>query len=154
MSMSRRQAIHRVLKFFPTTGSFAPDPFFGKGGYIGTIDKSAGSLSGQFNAPFDVAITADGNQIYVSDSNNHRIQVFDRYGNYVAAFGSQGAGFGQFNTPKGLTLAPDGSLIIADSGNYRLVLCLTINNQVQAITKKITWGGQVRENPLDLSPYE
>ena len=45
-----------------------------------------GILGGQFTEPSGVAVTPD-NEIVVADTNNHRIQVFDREGNFKFQFG-------------------------------------------------------------------
>jgi DNA-binding beta-propeller fold protein YncE len=66
--------------------------------------------------------------ILVADSGNHRIQVFDSLGNFVGAYGTQGSGAGQFNAPQGLAIDSQGRVIVADSGNDRLVF-LNFNGQ-------------------------
>ena len=45
-----------------------------------------GILGGQFTEPSGVAVTPD-NEIVVADTNNHRIQVFDKEGNFKFQFG-------------------------------------------------------------------
>ena len=45
-----------------------------------------GILGGQFTEPSGVAVTPD-NEIVVANTNNHRIQVFDREGNFKFQFG-------------------------------------------------------------------
>ena len=44
-----------------------------------------GILGGQFTEPSGVAVTPD-NEIVVADTNNHRIQVFDKEGNFKFQF--------------------------------------------------------------------
>jgi hypothetical protein len=110
---------HQVAKFSPTTSSFQPATF-GTSGRIGGF----GTGDGQFNGPFDVAVTPDGENIYVSDSGNHRIQQFTQTGTFVRKFGSQGSGIAQLNTPKGLTCDGAGYLFIVDAGNSRIALTL------------------------------
>lgn len=112
---------HQVWKFNPTTSSFAADTNFGFGGFIGDTNGATGSDTNEFNAPFDVAVSPDGGTISVSDSGNNRIQQFSTNGTFIAAFGSPGGDVGQFNMPKGLTYDSTGNLIIADSGNNRIV---------------------------------
>jgi len=114
---------NQVARFNPTKTSFQLDGSFGTAGVIGADDKSSGSGSGEFNAPFDVAVSSDGTQIAVSDSGNNRIQSFSTSdGTFISAFGQPGNGAGQFNTPKGLTYDSAGYLYIVDSGNDRVVL--------------------------------
>ena len=114
---------NQVWKLNPTTNSFLADTNFGIGGCIGLTNGASGANNGEFNAPFDVAVSPDGSQISVSDSGNNRIQQFSATdGSFVATFGSQGSAVGQFNSPKGLTFDSSGTLYIVDSGNNRIVM--------------------------------
>ena len=56
----------------------------------------AGAGAGTLSSPRNVAAGPDG-LIYVADSGNHRIQVFDRDGTFVRGWGGFGAAPGQFN---------------------------------------------------------
>jgi len=69
--------------------------------------------------PRDVAVDDNGN-VYVADSLNHRIQVYDAGGSYSETLGSQGDGDYQFETPSGLAVSPDGFLYVADADNHRV----------------------------------
>ena len=114
---------NQVWKFNPTTSSFSADTNFGFGGFIGATNGATGTTNGQFNAPYDVAISPDGGTISVSDSGNNRIQQFlATNGMFITTFGVSGSDVGQFNAPKGLTYDGVGNLYIADSGNGRIVL--------------------------------
>ncbi len=53
---------------------------------IDTILNQAGSGPSQFNNPYDIAIAPNGD-IYVADSRNNRIQVFDKNFSFKAQFG-------------------------------------------------------------------
>jgi hypothetical protein len=61
--------------------------------YIGNASGS-GSGGGELNAPRDVGVNssgagpADQGDAYVADDNNHRIQRFDKEGNFVSAWGA------------------------------------------------------------------
>ena len=59
------------------------------------------------------------NELYVCDSNNHRIQVFDLGLNFKRSFGTQGTGSGQFRYPNNIDLDPRGQIYITDTMNYR-----------------------------------
>ena len=113
---------NQVWKFNPTDTGFALDTTFGVGGSIGMTNGLSGTNNGQFNAPYDVAVSPDGGTLSVSDSGNNRIQQFDINGNFLASFGGTGTNAGQFNAPKGLTYDSAGTLYIADSGNNRIAL--------------------------------
>jgi DNA-binding beta-propeller fold protein YncE len=115
-------ASNQVWKFNPTNGAFQADTNFGTGGIIGLTNGVSGTTNGAFNAPFDVAVSPDGQTISVSDSGNNRIQQFSTNGSFIACFGTQGSAIGQFNTPEGLTYDSYGILYITDSGNNRIVM--------------------------------
>ena len=80
---------------------------------------SNGSGDGQFVTPRDVAVGPDG-LIYVADSGNHRIQVFDQDGEFLLKWGSEGDEPGQLNEPWGITVAADGTVYVADTWNHRI----------------------------------
>lgn len=78
-----------------------------------------GSRNGQFRYPWGVAIS-HMEEIAVTDSENHRVQIFDMCGNHLRSFGSQGNGRGEFCTPLGICFDKDDNVFIADSGNHRV----------------------------------
>jgi hypothetical protein len=68
------------------------------------------------------ALAANGN-IYVPDSGNDRIQVFNAStGAYVSTFGSFGTtGNDKFNFPAGIVISPvNGDFYVVDEGNHRV----------------------------------
>lgn len=78
-----------------------------------------GAGEGQFTDPRNAAVGPDG-LLYVLDSGNHRVQVFDQDGLFVRSWGSQGAGPGQFQEPWGIAVGSDGSVYVADTWNHRI----------------------------------
>ncbi len=99
----------------------ALDPYEGKRTELDALQVwgSNGSGDGQFVSPRNLAVGPDG-QIYVADSGNNRIQVFDPQGNFIMKWGSKGAGPGQFDEPWGIAVAQDGTIFVADTWNHRL----------------------------------
>ena len=65
---------------------------------------SRGSDDGQFNGPWSCAIDHH-KLVYVTDSLNHRIQVFDSEGRFIRKWGSHGTGNYQFRYPTGICLS-------------------------------------------------
>ena len=61
-----------------------------------------GTGPGQFQQP--IGIVVKGNEVFVSDSGNHRIQVFDRQGKFLRAFGQEGTQLGDLNQPMSMGL--------------------------------------------------
>jgi len=67
-----------------------------------------GSLPGQFNEPFDVAVDQQG-LVYVTDVRNRRVQEFNADGTFLRAFGRN-----LFEKPGGIGVGPDGSIWVTD----------------------------------------
>ena len=61
-----------------------------------------GNGPGQFHDPTGVAVAGD--EVFVADSRNGRIQVFDLDGNFLRAFGEPGDAKGQLGRPMNLTV--------------------------------------------------
>jgi hypothetical protein len=87
----------------------------------------AGTGSGQLSFPSAVAI--DDARIVVGDQGNHRVQVFDRAGKLVAAFGGEVIGGksrddyrGKFTRIAGLALAGDNLYVLDAAHAYVQVL--------------------------------
>lgn len=79
---------------------------------------SLGDRSGQLRAPKGLALDAQGN-IYVADSQNHRVQVFDSSGHFLRGWG-EGTRPGQFKEPWGIAVAQNGDVYVADTWNHRI----------------------------------
>jgi len=79
----------------------------------------AGNGPGQFAEPRGLAVDGSGN-LYVADSKNSRIEVFDANGNFLRAFGMRGPGEGQLNEPCGVAVSAAGEVFVADTWNHRV----------------------------------
>jgi len=75
---------------------------------------SRGEEEGKFNFPTNIAVDPTGN-IYVVDTGNFRVQVFDAEGNFKRAFGKLGDAPGTLARPKGIGLDSEGHIYIADA---------------------------------------
>ncbi|MEO8189172.1 MAG: flippase activity-associated protein Agl23 [Acidobacteriota bacterium] len=80
---------------------------------------AAGSGPGELGEPRGIAVDRQG-RLYVADTKNSRVQVFDSDGTFVRQFGSKGAGPGEFNEPCGIAVDPDGDVWVADTWNARI----------------------------------
>jgi DNA-binding beta-propeller fold protein YncE len=80
---------------------------------------SEGDGEGQFRNPQGIAVDSAGN-VYVADTNNHRIQKFSPSGTLLATWGSAGSGDGQFQGPQGIAIDSAGNVYVADTQNHRI----------------------------------
>lgn len=85
---------------------------------------------GDFAAPQGVALDSDGN-VYVTDTLNDRVEIFDADGNFISAFGKNGDGPGYFARPKGIAIDSDGHIWVADEVQDRLQV---FNKEGQLLT--------------------
>ncbi|MEO8430932.1 MAG: flippase activity-associated protein Agl23 [Acidobacteriota bacterium] len=79
-----------------------------------------GNGAGEFSEPRGLAVDGHGT-LYVADTKNSRVQVFDGNGQFVRQFGSKGQAPNEFNEPCGLTVDAQGDLWVADTWNARIV---------------------------------
>ena len=74
---------------------------------------------GEFAKPTGVAVNEEGN-VFISDTWNNRVQVFDADGTFIRAFGEAGDGPGYFARPKGISIDSDGHIWVADGVQDRV----------------------------------
>lgn len=87
---------------------------------IGTTGhKHELTTPGDFSKPTGVAVDAEGN-LYVADTMNNRIEIFDADGQFVSTFGKAGDGPGYFARPKGVAIDSDGHIWVADGVQDRV----------------------------------
>jgi sugar lactone lactonase YvrE len=99
---------------------FDADPPFRFIRAIGTRSgKHDLTAPGDFSQPTNVAVDPDGN-LFVSDTWNNRIQVFDADGKFIRTFGKAGDGPGYFARPKGIAVDADGHVWVADAMQDRV----------------------------------
>ena len=109
--------------------------YIANNGYLVRSWGERGSGEGQFFAAQGIALDPTGSHIYVADTNNHRIQKFDSYGNFELMWGTPGSGDGQFYHPKGVAVDSNGYVYVTDQDNNRVQ---KFDSNGNFITK---WGG-------------
>ncbi|MYC96742.1 MAG: TIGR03663 family protein [Caldilineaceae bacterium SB0661_bin_32] len=110
---------------------------------------------GQFREPWGIAVDAGGT-IFVADTWNGRIQAFDSEGNFLRKWGAFSivteenrdpyALFG----PRGLAVTPAGNLLVADTGNKRILEFSPVGEFI----RQIGGGGIILghfEEPVDIA---
>lgn len=81
--------------------------------HINTIGKR-GKEEGEFNFPSHIDVDNKGN-IYVVDTMNGRMQIFDSEGKFIRAFGQFGDSPGMFARPRGVAISSEGHLYVVDA---------------------------------------
>ncbi|KAK6165612.1 hypothetical protein SNE40_022509 [Patella caerulea] len=81
---------------------------------------SRGNGQHEFTWPRGVAVSPIDDTIYVADSSNHRVQVFDNTGRFLRSFGSYGTNEGEFDCLAGITVNTLGQVIVSDRYNHRI----------------------------------
>ncbi|HEY6050003.1 MAG TPA: DUF2298 domain-containing protein, partial [Thermoanaerobaculia bacterium] len=69
--------------------------------------------------PRGVAAGADG-RVWVADTGNSRLMVYDENLAGARPIGKKGAGAGELDNPIGIAIAPSGKVYVADAGNRRI----------------------------------
>jgi DNA-binding beta-propeller fold protein YncE len=96
-------------------------------GYIKKYDRSYkwlltfseyGSEKGQ-NIKSELMDIRDG-KLYVPETGNHRVDVFDLYGKFLFDFGGMGSAPGKMTNPEAAKFASDGRVYVADLRNDRV----------------------------------
>lgn len=85
------------------------------GTLVRTVGVGRGSCEGCLLFPTFVAVDSKGN-LYVSNTLNARIDVFDPEGNYTRRIGERGTAYGMFDKPKGVALDAFDNVYVVDSG--------------------------------------
>ena len=93
---------HKVYKF-TTTGQ-----------YIRTFDT--------INNSGCISLAIHHKHIYITDTYNHRVLIYDTNGTQLYSFGRRGSGEGEFNKPRGITVDTSGNVYVCDNGNNRIVV--------------------------------
>lgn len=90
-----------------------------EGSLVRQVGSGRGEGEGQFNFPVYLALDRSGN-LYVGDTMNFRIQVFDPAGKFLKLYGEHGDGPGTFARLKGIDFDSFGNAYVVD-GQHSVV---------------------------------
>lgn len=111
-----RQVKHIFMAFIAAAFVFAGQA---SAAQVTAIWGANGTDTGRFNNPNGAAVDSSGN-VYIADTDNHRIQKFSASGVFVSSFGSSGVNNGLFSYPQAVAVDAAGNIYVADTGNNRI----------------------------------
>ncbi len=82
--------------------------------YLGKPSDPLDPEEGTFSTPLGVTVDSDNN-VFVADTLNDRVQMFDADGNFILMFGKQGVQPGTFMRAKGIAVDADGHIYVTDA---------------------------------------
>jgi DNA-binding beta-propeller fold protein YncE len=77
-------------------------------------------LDVKLTQPTGIAFDVATGRLYVVDTGEHRIHIFERDGSLAGSIGQRGTGDGEFNYPTYLWRTAEGRLYVTDSLNFRI----------------------------------
>lgn len=95
-------------------------------------------------SPKDVKVDNEG-RIYVSDTDQLAIKVFDQKGNFIQSIGREGKGPGEFNSISAFAVN-DGKLIAVDGRNRRIIYFDSSGNVLKTVKPNkdaMVWPGKL-----------
>jgi len=93
--------------------------FSDSGDFLRIIELPANVAAFEF--PYDIRGTADG-RLFVVENKAGRVTALKEDGTFLGRYGEPGRGTGGFFNPWGLTVLSDGRILVADTGNSRIVV--------------------------------
>jgi iron(III) transport system ATP-binding protein len=100
-------AFNNVIQVFSDAGEFI--------GILGATPEGSG-----LHYPYDLGVNAAG-ELFVVEYGGNRVSHLSAEGRLLGRFGSVGTGTNQFSTPWGIAVDSEGRVIVADTGNRRIL---------------------------------
>jgi hypothetical protein len=113
---------------------------------VGAADGESWEMfSGITGMAFDRA-----DNLYVLDSQNTRVVIFDASGRFLRQFGKRGAGPGELQMPIGIAVTADGAIVVNDVGNLAFVVFRATGEHVKNVPYAL--AGTVPLGPIQADP--
>lgn len=121
---------------------------------IGDINTDDENLA--FDSPADLEVDDAGN-IYIADSRNQRIQVFNPGGRFVRTIGRKGQGPGEFMATKSIDFDSEGRLLVLDNRQRRIQVFTSRGEVIRTIpvsSLKIDQMRLLRSGKIAMKSFE
>lgn len=111
--------MERVQRFSPDRLPSAAEPFDATRHRPVSVWGAPGTGPGEFNRAESLCL-GPGESVYIADSCNHRIQVFDPAGKFLRTYGKAGSNAGDFSYPYDIKVDALGQQYVCEFGNSRI----------------------------------
>lgn len=101
---------------------------------------SHGSENGKFGYPQGITVSPS-NLVYVADTENHRVQVFNTTGKFIRSWAAESDGF----YSGGIAISASGLVYVADRDNHRIDVYDAMSKFIETIASEGEGDGQVIE---------
>ena len=109
---------------------------------VGSSETGNGPL--QFSYPMGITVHPTTGQIFIADTNNHRIQVLNKDLTYSHSFGKKGSSPEQFNQPYDVTFDNEGYLYVADRNNHCIKKFTSTGQYISTFSSRGSNPGQIK----------
>lgn len=118
--------------------------------------RAAIGKKGELTNPVGIATDLSRNRLYVADSRQHCIVVYDtETGLLVTKFGKRGRDNGEFNFPTDVTVGPDGRIYVADTMNRRIQIFGPDYKYIDTLgAEGLAWGQFRKPKGVALDSYQ
>jgi predicted membrane-bound mannosyltransferase/sugar lactone lactonase YvrE len=136
---------HRIQKF-DANGNFIKMWGAGTAGSP-TVDNPS-----VFYGPRGISVDAN-NRVYLADTGNKRIVIFDSNGTFLSQFGSEGFEVGKFSEPVDVKVDSQGNVYVTDTWNQRVQVFSPDTDRVNFIPLRQWPISGWKSQSLDNKPY-
>ena len=107
---------------FPGKGYLFTDSRLNKVFFVSENGKNQGTINDtmKLQQPTGVAFNNATKEIWVVETNKHRLVLMDGEGKFIKAIGSRGADTAQFNFPTSIWIDKNGDVFVVDALNFRV----------------------------------
>jgi DNA-binding beta-propeller fold protein YncE len=119
---------------------YVADTWNGRVQHFSLSGESKG-VAGELYGPRGVATAPDG-KVWITDTGNHRLVVYDAQLENRQFIGKRGAGPLEFSSPVGIAISTSGTVYVADAANHRIQILAHDASYLRALPVN-GWNGAV-----------